>query len=74
MRLTNRQWTLTGWWLFVACAVCFIVAAARAGDMVALAGACLFMAANIAFMIPFYRRPPPEGARGQAHEERADAE
>jgi hypothetical protein len=57
MRLTNRQCTLLGWWLFVACAVCVIVAAARVGDMVALAGACLFMAANIAFMIPFYRRP-----------------
>ncbi len=59
MRLSNRQCTLLGWWLFVACAACFIIAAWRAGDMIALAGACLFMAANIAFMIPFYRRPHP---------------
>ena len=69
MRLSNRQWTLTGWWLFVACAICFIVAAVRAGDPVALAGACLFMAANIAFMVPFYRRPPPGEPRSQAPEE-----
>ncbi len=77
MRLTDRQWTLTGWWLFVACALCFIVAAARTGDMVGLAGACLFMAANIAFMVPFYRRPPPGEAhrppRQQAHDARHDA-
>lgn len=59
MRLTNRQCTLLGWWLFVACAICFIVAAVRAGDPVALVGALLFMAANIAFMVPFYRRPHP---------------
>ena len=59
MRLSNRQCTLLGWWLFVACAVCFIIAAARAGDTVALSGAVLFMAANIAFMVPFYRRPQP---------------
>ena len=57
MRLSNRQCTLLGWWLFVACAAFFIAASWRAGDMVALTGACLFMAANISFMIPFYRRP-----------------
>ncbi|HUS53471.1 MAG TPA: cytochrome oxidase subunit III [Thermohalobaculum sp.] len=57
MRLTNRQWTLIGWWLFVVCAGLFIVAAARAGDMIALLGSVAFMAANIAFLIPFYRRP-----------------
>ena len=56
MRLTNRQWTLTGWWLFVGCAAFFIAAAWRAGDMIALTGAVLFMAANFAFMVPFYRR------------------
>ncbi|HUF86373.1 MAG TPA: cytochrome oxidase subunit III [Thermohalobaculum sp.] len=64
MHLSNRQCTRAGWWLFVACAVCFIVAAARAGDMAGLAGAVLFMAANIAFMIPFCRRP-----RSGDHEE-----
>ena len=55
--MSDRQWTLTGWWLFIACAAFFIVAAARAGDMLALTGAVLFMAANIAFLVPFYRRP-----------------
>ena len=57
MRLTDRHWTLIGWWLFVVCAGLFIVASARAGDMVALLGSVAFMAANIAFLIPFYRRP-----------------
>jgi hypothetical protein len=59
MRLTNRQCTLLGWWLFVACAVFFIAAAWRAGDPLALIGSLCFMAANIAFMVPFYRRPQP---------------
>jgi hypothetical protein len=58
MRPTNRQGTLAGWWLFVASAGCFMVSAFRAGDLVGLLGACAFMAANIAFLIPFYRRAP----------------
>ncbi len=57
MRLTDRQWTLTGWWLFVVCAAFFIVASARSGDPIALIGSGAFMAANIAFLIPFYRAP-----------------
>ncbi len=55
MRLTDRQWTLTGWWLFVVCAGFFIVASARSGDLIALIGSAAFMSANIAFLIPFYR-------------------
>ncbi len=55
MRLTDRQWTLTGWWLFVVCAGFFIVASARSGDLIALLGSAAFMAANISFLIPFYR-------------------
>jgi hypothetical protein len=65
MRLTNRQWTLTGWWLFVVSAASFIVASIRAGDMIGLLGACAFMAANIAFLIPFYRR----SSRDDEHED-----
>ena len=57
MRLTNRQWTLTGWWLFIVSAGFFMISAARAGDVVGFLGACAFMAANIAFLVPFYRRP-----------------
>jgi hypothetical protein len=56
MRLTDRQWTLTGWWLFVACAGFFIAASARSGDLIALLGSVAFMAANISFLVPFYRR------------------
>ncbi|MEM6488506.1 MAG: hypothetical protein AAF677_09625 [Pseudomonadota bacterium] len=54
------SWTLValGWWLFVACAACFIIASARAGDWVATLGSVLFMAANIAFLIPHYRQRP----------------
>ncbi len=55
MRLTDRQWTLTGWWLFVICAGFFIVASWRSGDLIALIGSAAFMSANIAFLIPFYR-------------------
>ena len=60
MRLTDRQWTLTGWWLFVICAAFFIVASARSGDPIALLGSIAFMAANIAFLVPFYRRSSHE--------------
>jgi hypothetical protein len=60
MRLTNRQWTLCGWWLFVVSAFFFIVASLRAGDHVALIGAIAFMGANISFLIPFYRASSQE--------------
>ena len=65
MRLTDRQWTLTGWGLFVICAAFFIAASARSGDLIALLGSIAFMAANISFLIPFYRAP----AKDDEHEE-----
>jgi len=52
--VTARGWTLLGWWLFVTSAAFFIASAVAAGDPLALAGACFFMAANVAFLIPFY--------------------
>ena len=55
-RIPDRIFVLTGWWLFVVCAALFIVASARSGDVVSLLGSIAFMAANIAFLIPFYRR------------------
>lgn len=64
--MTVRGWTLLGWWLFVTSAAFFIASAVAAGDPLALAGACFFMAANVAFLIPFYagervaRRGKPE--------------
>jgi hypothetical protein len=56
MRLTNRQWTRTGWRLFIASAGLFMVFAFRAGDVVGFLDACAFMAANIAFLVPFFGR------------------
>ena len=56
MRIPDRIFVLTGWWLFVVCAGFFIVASARSGDVISLLGSVAFMAANIAFLIPFYRR------------------
>jgi len=56
MRIPDRIFVLTGWWLFVVCAGFFIAAAARSGDVISLLGSVAFMAANIAFLIPFYRR------------------
>ena len=71
MRLTDRQWTLTGWWLFVVCAAFFIVASARSGDLIALLGSVAFMAANISFLIPFYRAPSKRAPARDEHEERS---
>lgn len=64
MRLPDRAFVLTGWWLFVVSAGFFMVSAWRAGDVVALIGAMAFMAANISFLIPFYRRSSSEDQRG----------
>ena len=69
MRLTDRQWILTGWWLFVVCAVFFIAASARSGDLIALLGSIAFMSANIAFLIPFYRANANEGSGHEDHED-----
>ena len=60
MRLPDRIFVLTGWWLFVASAGLFMVAAWRAGDPVSFVGAGAFMGANISFLIPFYRRSSHE--------------
>lgn len=63
--MTDRGWNLIGWWLFIACALLFIAASARAGDMLALAGSVAFMAANLAFLVPYYRH----GARRETEED-----
>ena len=55
-RLPDRAFVLTGWWLFVVSAFFFMVSAWRAGDLISFIGAAAFMSANIAFLIPFYRR------------------
>ena len=58
--MSDRFFNMAGWWLFVICAAFFIVASARAGDVLALAGSVAFMAANVSFLIPFYREPSDE--------------
>ncbi len=65
MRIPDRIFVLTGWWLFVICAAFFIYASARSGDVISLLGSVAFMAANIAFLIPFYRR----SSRDDEHED-----
>ncbi len=69
MRIRDRSFVLAGWWLFVASATLFIVSAWRAGDTIALLGALAFMAANISFLIPFYRPGAREGAVRNSREE-----
>lgn len=64
--MTDRSWNLTGWWLFIVCAMLFILASARAGDILALVGSVAFMAANVAFLVPYYRH----GARRESEEDR----
>lgn len=59
-RLPDRTFVLTGWWLFVVSACFFMASAWRAGDMISFIGATAFMSANIAFLIPFYRRSSHE--------------
>lgn len=56
MQMSEMFFTKLGWWLFVVSAIFFIWAAWRAGDMIATIGAVAFLAANISFMIPVYRR------------------
>lgn len=53
--MSDDFWIKLGWWLFVTSAVFFMIAAWRAGDIIALIGAVAFLAANIAFIIPIYR-------------------
>lgn len=57
--MSVRQWQWVGWVLFSASAVAFIVAAWRAGDVIALLGATAFMAANAAFMIAHQQEGTP---------------
>ncbi len=38
------------WWLFLACAVVFVVASIRAGDLLFTVGSVLFLAACVVFL------------------------
>ncbi|MCA8928091.1 MAG: hypothetical protein KDC18_08465 [Alphaproteobacteria bacterium] len=51
-------WSFTGWLLFVASAIFFIVASARSGDIISLIACILFFVACIAFMVPAWVKRP----------------
>ncbi|MEM6620281.1 MAG: hypothetical protein AAF631_13415 [Pseudomonadota bacterium] len=45
-----------GWWGYFACAVIYVIAGLRAGDLLGLAGSVCFLVATVAFLIDHYRR------------------
>lgn len=51
-----ESWTLLGWWLFVICAGCFIIASINSRDPFSLLGSVFFMAGNVAFLFPYYHK------------------
>lgn len=55
---TDREMTyqLTGWILFIVCAMCFIAASWKNDDALTLIGSILFFIACIAFLIPLVRQ------------------
>jgi len=60
MHLPDRTFVLTGWWLFVVSAGFFMIAAWRAGDVISFIGGAAFLAADISFLVPFYRKSSRE--------------
>jgi hypothetical protein len=53
--MSARRTQLAGWWLFVFCALCYLVTAWRASDPWSVVGSVLFLAGCFAFMIPLLR-------------------
>ena len=47
---------IAGWILFMACALCYIVANVRSGDWLSLAGSVIFLLACLVFMAPLVTR------------------
>jgi hypothetical protein len=52
----ERKFNLSGWVLFVVCAVFFIISAIKAGDMWYLTGGIIFLVGCVVFIIPLVRR------------------
>jgi ABC-type multidrug transport system permease subunit len=52
MRTRDEQLQLIGWWLFVACAVLYIVASIESGSLASFLGGIFFLLACFFFMIP----------------------
>ena len=55
-RGTEEKFNLSGWVLFVFSALFFIAASLRAGDLLGLFGALLFLIACFVFLVPFVKR------------------
>ncbi|MAO25842.1 MAG: cytochrome oxidase subunit III [Roseovarius sp.] len=53
-RISNRQIDFLGWLLFIASALCFVVASI--GHFWAMGGSLFFLIACLVFIIPFFRR------------------
>ena len=54
--MSDENYIKIGWWLFTVCAVLFCINSWRFGDWLGLAGSLAFLAANVSFMVPVYRR------------------
>lgn len=54
-------WHFAGWILFLVCAVLFLIASARDGDMLTIAASVVFLVACVVFLIPMLRTFPPRG-------------
>lgn len=66
--MNTRRIQLTGWWLFVLCALCYLVAGWRTADPWSIAGSVLFLAGCGAFMFPLVRRPAQVSGRSGGEE------
>ena len=53
--MTDRQWQLIGWAMFVICALFYLAAGWRSGDALTLIGSLIFLIACFVFMIPLLR-------------------
>ncbi len=51
----KRRFHLWGWGLFVGCAVFYVAAALRDGDVLSLVGGVLFFLACLVFLVPLLK-------------------
>jgi len=56
MKITDRQFVITGWLLFIVSSLAFIWSSLESGDIPGLIGASFFLLACLVFLIPYIRR------------------
>lgn len=56
MRFSERAFHISGWVLFIVCALFYIVASLESGSWLSLIGSVVFLLACFAFLIPLLRR------------------